>query len=68
MSQFYANAEGSKFVKDIPVNYDLSRSSEIRNSKEFKRILADIRHEGLDPEYLQKIHAFDLKHSDSTIH
>ena len=65
LSQYYKNANGAKFVKDIPVNYDLNRSSDIRNSKEFKDLLFEIRHEGLDPEYLQKIQEFDLKNSDA---
>ncbi|MFC1569130.1 ABC transporter ATP-binding protein [bacterium] len=71
LSPFYSGnqgepSDGSKIVKDIPISWPLPRPTDIKHSKEFNDIMKDIRHEGLDPEYLQHIEYFDLRHEDAT--
>lgn len=71
LSPFYSGnqgepSDGSKIVKDIPISWPLPRPTDIKHSREFNDIMKDIRHEGLDPEYLQHIEYFDLCHQDAT--
>ncbi|MBF0431629.1 MAG: ABC transporter ATP-binding protein [Fibrobacteria bacterium] len=68
LSQFYAgntSSGGAKIVKDVPVGWELPRPTSIKHSKKFSEIMQSIRHEGLDPHFLQEIRDFDLRHNDS---
>lgn len=68
ISQFYKNdtgKEGAKIVKDIDIPWDHPRSTKVKSSMEFKKLIEEIRYEGLDPDYLQNIGDFDLAHKDS---
>jgi len=70
LSQYYsddddARAHGAKIVKDVPVSWPLPRPTEVKHTKEFNELMLSIRHEGLDPDYLQRIRDFDLSHEDA---
>jgi len=70
LSQYYSDhdgsrAHGAKIVKDVPVSWPLPRPTEVKHTKEFNELMLSIRHEGLDPDYLQRIHDFDLSHEDA---
>lgn len=70
LSQFYFGnrgeaADGSKIVKDVSIDWPLPRPTRVKHSKEFNLLMRDIRKEGLNPEYLQHIKDFDLRHQDA---
>lgn len=68
ISQYYQHEEGeqgAKIVKDVQIPWDHPRSTKIKNTKEFKDLMEEIRYEGLDPNHLQSIGDFDLSHRDS---
>lgn len=68
ISQFYKHTnqrEGAKIVKDIEIPWDHPRSTKIKNTMEFQKLIEEIRYEGLDPNFLQNIGDFDLAHKDS---
>ncbi len=70
LSQYYYKddgtpARGAKIVKDISVPWQQPVPTEIKHTKEFNELMLSIRHEGLDPDYLQHIRDFDLSHKDS---
>jgi len=72
LSQYYykndgTRARGAKIVKDISVPWQQPVPTEIKHTKEFNKLMLSIRHEGLDPEYLQRIRDFDLSHKDSIV-
>lgn len=66
LSQYYSSSEGlaqgSKIVIDKSIPGKSPRPMESRYSPEFNELLAQIRLEGLDPEYKQNIEKFDLSH------
>lgn len=67
LSQFYSqddNKGGSKIVAD----YQLPRkakSTRVKENASFKSLIHQIRKEGFDPQYLQNVTEFNLKHPDS---
>lgn len=66
LSQYYNGGDqGAKIVKDFEVPWKHPRSTEVKKTKEFRDLLNEIRHEGLNPEHLQSIKDFDLSHKDS---
>lgn len=66
LSQYYNGGDqGAKVVKDFEVPWNHPRSTEVKKTKEFRDLLNEIRHEGLNPEHLQSIKDFDLSHNDS---
>lgn len=58
-------AYGAKIVKDVQVPGEHPRPTEFKHTKLFNELMADIRHEGLNPHYLQHINNFDLSHKDA---
>jgi NitT/TauT family transport system ATP-binding protein len=66
LSQYYSSndgpAKGSKFVIDKSIPGKSPRPSESRYTQEFNKLLAQIRKDGLDPDYKQDIKDFDLSH------
>jgi len=67
LSPFYIgnDNEGSKIVKDIPIDWPHPRSTKVKHTKEFNVLMESVRHEGLDPQFKQNIKEFDLSHIDS---
>ena len=68
LSQYYKHTdgeEGAKIVKDVDIPWEHPRSTKIKSSVEFNKLMEEIRYEGLDPNYLQNIGDFDLSHKDS---
>lgn len=70
LSQYYSQDDstrtsGAKIVKDIQVPGEHPRPTEFKHTKLFNELMADIRHEGLNPHYLQHIKDFDLSHKDA---
>ncbi len=66
VSPYYSNDDGSpgigsKIVKDTHIPWEHPRSTQIKHTPEFNQLMSDIRHEGLDPEYLQSIETFDIQ-------
>lgn len=66
LSQYYSTDEGtgkgSKIVLDKSIPGRSPRPIKSRYTPEFSALLAQIRLEGLDPEYKQNIKNFDLSH------
>ncbi len=66
LSQYYTNdkgrGQGSKIVIDKSIPGESPRPIESRYTPEFTALLAQIRQEGLDPDYKQNIERFDLSH------
>ncbi len=65
LSHYYQDAHGAKIVvdKDIPGPHPKPDST--KYTTEFTQMLEQIRRDGLDPEYLQRIDEFDLSHRDA---
>ena len=66
LSPFYScdegEEDGSRIVKDVPIEWPLPRPTDMKHSREFNDLMQAIRREGLDPGYLQHIKEFDLRH------
>jgi len=72
LSQYYSDdrveAEWDKRGAKIVADHHLSNqanSSEIKETPEFIHLMHQIRQDGFDPEYLQHVKEFNLKHPDS---
>lgn len=67
LSPFYKtnSGDGSRIVKDISIDWPHPRSTKIKHTLEFNVLMESIRHEGLDPQFIQNIAEFDLSHKDS---
>ncbi|MBN1183108.1 MAG: ABC transporter ATP-binding protein [Bacteroidales bacterium] len=68
ISQYYKHnegEEGAKILKDVDIPWEHPRSTKIKSSVEFNKLMEEIRYEGLNPNYLQNIGDFDLSHKDS---
>ncbi len=70
LSQYYSKGDGtatqgSKIVKDVSNPWQRPAPTEVKHTKEFNELMMSIRHEGLDPDHLQRIHDFDLSHKDA---
>jgi NitT/TauT family transport system ATP-binding protein len=65
LSQFYQDADGAKIVKDVNIPGVHPRPTNFKHTKEFNVLMENIRREGLDPEFLQRIKEFDLSHQDA---
>ncbi len=68
ISQYYEHdngSEGAKIVKDVEIPWAHPRSTKIKKTAEFNELMEEIRYEGLNPNFLQKIGDFDLSHKDS---
>ena len=57
---------GAKIVADYQLQRAVS-STRIKETQQFGSLIAAIRREGFDPEYLQEIKTFNLKHPDSLL-
>ena len=74
LSQYYQGASlnqprhtwGARIVADYPLHRAAS-STRIKETEEFGSLIGQIRREGFDPEYLQEIKNFNLKHPDSIL-
>ena len=72
LSQYYSddrgdntfNQRGAKIVADHKLQSQ-AQSSAIKNNPLFTEFLDDIRRAAFDPEFLQHVSEFDLKHADS---
>lgn len=72
LSQYYkddrgsddAGNRGSKIVSDYSLESGVN-STGVKRSKEFRDLIAQIREEGFNQEYLQHAKDFNLKHPDS---
>jgi NitT/TauT family transport system ATP-binding protein len=71
LSQFYSDDRGPSFGNRgarIVADYPLARSASstvVKEQAEFGKLIQDIRREGFDPDYLQHVSSFNLRHSDS---
>ncbi len=69
LSQYYSwsegEAAGAKIVTDILVPGGHPKPTDFKYSRDFNRILEQIRRDGLDPEHRQEIDKFNLSHPDS---
>jgi NitT/TauT family transport system ATP-binding protein len=74
LSQFYTDdrgegpevRRGAKIVHDHPISADRSLYPTMEKySRNFNELIAEIRHEGFDPQYRQHARNFDLKHPHS---
>jgi len=73
MSQYYSDGtddtqnipRGARIVADYPLHRTSAASTSVKETAEFGQLIRKIRYEGLDPEYLQHVTEFNLKHSDS---
>ncbi len=69
LSQFYKTAkednEGSKIVTDRAIPGGHPKPTSFKNSAELAAMLEDVRRRGLDPDFAQHIHEFDLSHADA---
>jgi NitT/TauT family transport system ATP-binding protein len=64
--QGYVENQGSKIVADYSLrNRDDLVATSIKETNEFGQLIAQIRKEGFDPKFAQKVSEFNLKHSDS---
>ena len=72
LSQFYSDERGAnrgvylgaKIVADYELGTKAS-STVVKASAEFGRLIQQIRQEGFDPEYLQRVSEFNLHHPDA---
>ncbi len=72
LSQYYSDGRGNgkginrgaKIISDHPLPRMASNTSG-KQSREFTRLITQIRKEGFDPDYLQHAHEFNLLHPDS---
>ncbi len=72
LSQYYSDDRGDHHAVNrggkIVADYQLDRvgnSTEIKQSTQFKDLIATVREEGFDPKVLQHARDFNLKHPDS---
>lgn len=69
LSQHYQTAlehnQGSKIVTDRNIPGGHPKPTSFKNSPELTRMLEDVRRQGLDPNFAQHIHNFDLSHADA---
>ena len=74
LSQYYQGASldrprhtwGARIVADYPLHRVVS-STRVKETEQFGQLIGQIRREGFDPDYLQEISAFNLKHPDSIL-
>jgi NitT/TauT family transport system ATP-binding protein len=74
LSQYYQGASldqprhtwGARIVADYPL-HRIASSTRVKETEAFGQLIGQIRQEGFDPDYLQEITAFNLKHSDSIL-
>ena len=74
LSQYYQGAGlhrprhtwGARIVADYPL-HRVASSTRIKETEQFGHLIGTIRREGFDPEYLQEIRQFNLKHPDSIL-
>lgn len=71
LSQFYSDdrggnykKHGSRIVADYPLKKEGS-STAVKETAEFGMLIQQVRREGFDPDYLQYVTDFNLRHSDS---
>ncbi|MHC1725220.1 MAG: ABC transporter ATP-binding protein [Syntrophobacteraceae bacterium] len=69
LSQYYTDGElgdrhGARIVADYPLAFEAT-STAVKKTAEFGTLIQQIRQEGFDPEYVQKVTDFDLRHPDS---
>ncbi|ABK19161.1 ABC transporter ATP-binding protein [Syntrophobacter fumaroxidans] len=55
---------GARIVSDYPLARRAT-STAVKKSADFGELIQKIRHDGFDPEYLQHVTEFDLRHPDS---
>jgi len=72
LSQYYTDDRGNKSdVKrggKIVADHSLQRvasSTEVKNSKPFQDLILSVRNDGFDPQIMQHVKDFNLKHPDS---
>lgn len=72
LSQYYSDDRGEGYHVNrggkIVADYHLEQvgnSTEVKQSANFKDLIATVREEGFDPRVLQHVKDFNLKHSDS---
>ena len=74
LSQYYQGASldrprhtwGARIVADYPLHRTVS-STRVKETEQFGQLIGAIRRDGFDPEYLQEIKDFNLKHQDSIL-
>ena len=69
ISQYYSNEDGTPgvgatVVKDVDIPWVHPRPTSVKATKDFNELMAEVRKEGLDPNYLQRIREFDLSHQN----
>jgi len=72
LSQYYTDGKnekdntlhGARIVSDYPLAREAT-STAVKKTAAFGTLIQKIRHEGFDPEYLQHVTQFDLRHPDS---
>ncbi|ABC32085.1 ABC-type nitrate/sulfonate/bicarbonate transport system, ATPase component [Hahella chejuensis KCTC 2396] len=72
LSQYYSDdrgdrhfaGRGGKIVADHPLP-KVATSREVMHTDAFKELIEQVKQEGFDPEYLQHVKDFNLKHPDS---
>ncbi|NNG01957.1 MAG: ABC transporter ATP-binding protein [Desulfobacteraceae bacterium] len=75
LSQYYrhesasreSSGQGARIVADYPLNTRKARSTRVKETAKFGRLIQRIRYDGFDPEYRQDAREFNLKHTDSFI-
>jgi NitT/TauT family transport system ATP-binding protein len=72
LSQYYEDARGekcanrgSRIVADYPLDKKTVASTGVKRTAEFGALIQDIRQDCFDPNHLQRIEKFNLKHPDS---
>ena len=73
ISQYYTDKRGSgpevqrgsRIVADYPLRRTTAASTRIKETAEFGRLIQTIRSDGFDPDYLQHVTEFNLRHGDS---
>jgi NitT/TauT family transport system ATP-binding protein len=72
LSQYYLDSRGNDCTVNrgakITADYQLPRtvnSTTVKQSSEFTELIDQIRKDGFDPDFLQHVHEFNLKHPDS---
>jgi len=72
LSQYYSDGEakdgnnrhGARIVADYPLAFEATSTS-VKKTADFGSLIQAIRRNGFDPEYLQYVTEFDLRHPDS---
>ena len=75
LSQYYQHeaegkrlsGQGARIVADYPLKTEQARSTRVKETAEFGRLIQKIRYDGFDPQYRQHATEFNLKHPDSFI-